>query len=82
MITADQIPNEVVEAASEVMAAEEGNLAPAWTYEKTARAAIATAINAWPGMEQLAETSIWIAGGDVHLPARINLPLSPEGGAE
>ena len=40
--------------------------------------ALAAGLGAWPGIEQLDATSIWISGADVALPARINLPLPPQ----
>jgi len=52
MIKAEQIPDEVVEAAAEAIASEENNIAPAWVYEKTARAAIAAALGAWKGVQK------------------------------
>lgn len=36
---------------------------------------VAAAINAWPGMEHLAATSINISGHDVAIDERINLPV-------
>lgn len=45
MITHDQIPDEVVEALGAAL----GNTRPTWDYS----AAIAAALNAWEGMDEL-----------------------------
>lgn len=81
MITADQIPDEVVEAAAEAVcdaefwAGEWKKLHPdsneAKVYCKQARAAIAAALNAWPE----AWTSKEMIGGQPYL--LLPLPQEP-----
>ena len=50
MIRAEQIPDEVVEAAAKAIG-EETYVSNRQTLKDAARAAIAAAINAWPGAE-------------------------------
>ena len=72
MIRAEQIPDEVVEAAAKtLMAPDYPNSWPAWMDE--ARAALAAALNAWPGAHTWDTGQVW------HHPA-IVLPL-PQGAA-
>ena len=78
MIKPEQIPDEVVEAAAK--AAYENQRTRKWDrcgyvgqqqLRRDARAAIAAAINAWPGMEERPTFE----------PSRIILPLLQEGDA-
>ena len=62
MITADQIPDEVVEALGAAL----GNLRPTWDYAE----AITTAINAWPDIQ-----GAWYEGDT---PTAYILPLTQE----
>ncbi len=50
MIRAEQIPDEVVEAAAKAIG-EETYVSNRQTLKDAARAAIAAALNAWPGAE-------------------------------
>jgi hypothetical protein len=78
MIRADQIPDEVVEAAARAIAND-----AEWNWDDVpyahdvirseARAAIAAALNAWPG----AMLDCW-----AHYDGALLLPLPQEGGAE
>ena len=43
-------------------------------YMEQVRAAFEAMVAAWPGAEQLGESSIMISGAEVDIPARINLP--------
>jgi hypothetical protein len=60
------VPTEAYEAAHKVL--------PLYSKHQVLLA-IATALEAWPGMEHLAEAEINISGHPVHLPERINLPV-------
>jgi hypothetical protein len=66
VITADQIPDEVVEAAARTLAGSAQLNLMAWNAH--ARAAIAAALNAWPDMEVRPTFN----------PSRIILPLTQE----
>ncbi len=68
MIRAEQIPDEVVEAAAKAIG-EETYVSNRQTLKDAARAAIAAAINAWPG----AEVAAWY-----HADKTLILPLPQE----